>query len=123
MRCNKNNASVKWIWTIDEQMLNLKTLKCLRGDKVLSKNRKRTIKKFSMEQCNISSLKQKWVCTERSLEQQGTRVKNKGTLKFTSDWIKPNDSSYFKNCGQQIYSYRGNVYFTPGYLYLKRLWV
>ena len=71
-----------------------------------------------MEQCNISSPKQKWVCTERSLEQQGTRVKNKGTLNFTSDWIKPNDSSYFKNCGQQIYSYRGNVYCTPAVIFI-----
>ncbi len=101
MNCNKNNLSAKWTWTIDEQMLNLKTLRCLRADK---KENVGLIRQLSMERCNMNARKQKWVCRK-----QGTRVKNKGTPNFTLQWIKPDDSSYFQNCNQQIYSYTGNV--------------
>ena len=74
MNCNKHDPSVKWIWTLDHgQMLNLKTLKCLKGEsKKLKKSRFDTT--FSVEQCDSSVLRQRWECRkERTVtEKQGS---------------------------------------------------
>lgn len=107
-KCNGNNLSFKWIWTIDEQMLNLKTLRCLKEHTRTVKKRNGQIKIFkqlSMEQCNKSTSKQKWVCPY--VDSQDVRNKGTGNL---SKWIKPNNLSYFQKCPQNIYTYKGIVH-------------
>ena len=108
INCSVDKLSVEWIWTIDEQMLNLKALKCLRGDIIVKINKKgklKTTKEFSLERCNIKSQEQKWACTQPGSQE----VKNQGSPNFTSKWINGRHASYFKNCAQHIFSYKGNA--------------
>ena len=93
MVCNKNDLAVKWIWTAYDQMLNLKTLTCL-----IPKTRR----KFSMRKCNVNVNSQKWACQIPYIN-----VSNRGRPTFKQRWIKPEDGSYFQNCSQNLFSYKG----------------
>ena len=109
MSCKVDNLSVQWIWTTDGQMLNLKTLTCLRGDIIMKgkKGKKTITKKFSLERCDFRSQKQKWAC----IQPNSTTVRNKGSANFTSKWINRSDDSYFQNCTPQEKSYKGKSAF------------
>ena len=99
MNCNKHDLSVKWIWTLHHgQMLNLKTLKCLKGEN------KKTNKSFSVEKCDSSVLRQQWECKKK-----GQLLKNKEAMGFKLKWLMPGKDSYFQNCTENIYSYKGKV--------------
>lgn len=105
MNCNRHDPSVKWIWTLHHgQMLNLKTLKCLKGES--KKIGRRRVKTISMEQCDSSVSKQQWEC-----RRQGQLLKNKGARGFGLKWLVPGNDSYFQNCTENIYSYKGKVQF------------
>ena len=105
MNCNKHDPSVKWIWTLDDgQMLNLKTLKCLKGESKKLKNSTFDTT-FSVEQCDSSVLRQQWEC--RKKEQL---LKNKEAMGFRLKWLMPGKDSYFQNCTENIHSYKGKVF-------------
>lgn len=109
MSCNEHDLSVKWIWTLHHgQMLNLKTLKCLKGESTRI-GRGNFDTTFSVEQCNSNVLKQQWECKRRLIRRK--LLRNKGAMGFKFKWLVPGNDSYFQNCTENIYSYKGKMQF------------
>ena len=60
--CSSPTLDMFWIWTGNEQLLNVKNLKCM----------ERKNEEVGMKQCEKGKKTQKIVCTERKMETWGT---------------------------------------------------
>lgn len=103
LNCIEDDLSVRWIWTQREQMLNLKTLKCLKREKGIERSprKRQIITELSLEQCDSRSSEQEWRCNTQDGENKGDGV--------TFKWVIPRNDSYFQTCNEATDTYEGNV--------------
>jgi transcription antitermination factor NusA-like protein len=56
VRCNRNEISLRWLWTGIGNIMNLKTLKCLQWNKASNE--------FTTEQCKSMEITQIWTAKD-----------------------------------------------------------
>ena len=68
-KCKSSDPSQKWIWTWHNQILHVKTLKCIQHGEAKPDPSSTTLyMDLDLKNCNISETKQKWKCNEYLLE-------------------------------------------------------
>ena len=70
-KCISNDPSQKWIWTRHNEILHVKTLKCIQHGLPYRGDDSKLYMDLYLKKCNISERAQEWECDDFFLKKQG----------------------------------------------------